>query len=55
MSRTYFPRTGQADRIINRPGEKWADVASRVAHGNRLLHPESGDLEEMAPHLSPAS
>lgn len=40
-AREYFPGVGQAvaDRTVNRPGEKWGDVAHRVALGNSALVP----------------
>lgn len=44
-ARDYYPGVGQAvaDRTINRPNEKWADVARRVALGNSML--ASGDFD----------
>lgn len=39
MTREYFPGMGQAvaDRTINRKGEEWVDVATRVARGNAAI------------------
>lgn len=47
MAREFFPGVGEAvaARTILRPGEKWGDVARRVAEGNESLDYETGDLE----------
>lgn len=57
MIREYFPGMGTAvaDRTVNRPGETWGDVATRVALGNSLLHPDSGDFSPLYHHLAQAS
>lgn len=46
-AREYFPGVGQAvaDRTVNRPGEKWGDVARRVSTGNSALVPFCQDQE----------
>lgn len=48
-AREYFPGVGQAvaDRTVNRPGEKWGDVARRVALGNSALVPFCQDREPL--------
>jgi adenosylcobalamin-dependent ribonucleoside-triphosphate reductase len=43
-----------ADRTINRPGEKWANVADRVAKGNASLT-DGRDYKSLKHHLSQAS
>lgn len=58
MSRNYFPGMGQAvaDRTINRKGESWGDVATRVALGNaKLAKGFLNEFESMRHHLSQAS
>lgn len=62
MNREYFPGMGTAvaDRTINRPGEKWADVAHRVALGNAMLDPRGANFEQkeygdLYHHLAQAS
>lgn len=48
-AREYFPGVGQAvaDRTVNRPGERWGDVAHRVAWGNTALVPMCQDREPL--------
>jgi adenosylcobalamin-dependent ribonucleoside-triphosphate reductase len=55
MAREYFAGMGQAvaDRTINRKGERWADVAHRVALGNAAITGESS--ENLKRHLLDAS
>ncbi|MGO7308786.1 ribonucleoside-diphosphate reductase [Rhizobium ruizarguesonis] len=62
MNREYFPGMGTAvaDRTINRNGEKWADVAHRVALGNAMLDPRGANAEQteyasLHHHLAQAS
>jgi adenosylcobalamin-dependent ribonucleoside-triphosphate reductase len=55
MHREYFPGVGQAvaDRTINRNGEHWGQVATRVATGNTLLHPTgAGDFNDLEQALA---
>jgi ribonucleoside-triphosphate reductase (formate) len=53
VTRDYYPGIGEAvaNRTINRPGEKWSDVARRVAAGNASLAAhhwsEAAHLEEL--------
>jgi hypothetical protein len=49
LVRDYFPGVGQAvaDRTVNRPGEKWGDVAKRVSIGNTSLVPFCQDQEAL--------
>ena len=63
MARDYFKGMGQAvaDRTINRKGERWGDVAVRVAAGNTAItgcdpasfqgHLESGTILMSGRHL----
>ncbi|MES0134528.1 ribonucleoside-diphosphate reductase [Mesorhizobium sp. M0016] len=44
-----------ADRTINRPGERWPDVAHRVALGNSLLDQKVNDYPALSHHLLQAS
>lgn len=45
-----------AERTILRPGEKWGDVADRVASGNGLLHKTGkDDVEAFKAHLRQAT
>lgn len=57
MSRDYEAGMGQAvaDRTINRPGERWSDVAHRVALGNSLLDQKVNDYPALSHHLLQAS
>ncbi|RWB08762.1 MAG: ribonucleoside-diphosphate reductase [Mesorhizobium sp.] len=57
MSRDYEPGMGKAvaDRTINRPGERWSDVAHRVALGNSLLDQKVNDYPALSHHLLQAS
>lgn len=57
MSRDYEPGMGKAvaDRTINRPGERWSDVAHRVALGNSLLDQAVNDYPALSHHLLQAS
>jgi hypothetical protein len=56
MTRQYFAGMGQAvaDRTINRKGEDWSDVATRVAHGNAAIC-GGEDEQSLRHHLLQAS
>lgn len=55
MKKEYYPGIGQAvaDRTINRPGEKWENVAARVAHGNTWC--DTVDRDNLEDHIGRAT
>jgi hypothetical protein len=57
ITRDFHPGMGQAvaERTILRPGEKWADVADRVALGNTSLCKAEADYAGLKAHLRAAT